>query len=75
MLKSCVIDFGMNWERYLPLVEFSYNNSHHASLSMSSFEVLYGRKCRSLIYWMKLSEIKLVGLDIVCETKEKSSNC
>nr|GFB38718.1 putative reverse transcriptase domain-containing protein [Tanacetum cinerariifolium] len=30
MLRSCVIDFGNGWERHLPLVEFSYNNSYHA---------------------------------------------
>ncbi|GKB24611.1 putative reverse transcriptase domain-containing protein [Tanacetum coccineum] len=30
MLRACVIDFGKGWERHLPLVEFSYNNSYHA---------------------------------------------
>ncbi|KAA3483754.1 DNA/RNA polymerases superfamily protein [Gossypium australe] len=49
MLRSCVIEFGMNWEKYLPLAEFAYSNSYHASLGMSPFEVLYGRNCRSLI--------------------------
>ncbi|GJY15934.1 putative reverse transcriptase domain-containing protein [Tanacetum coccineum] len=32
MLQACVIDFGKGWERHLPLVEFSYNNSYHASI-------------------------------------------
>ncbi|GJU18366.1 putative reverse transcriptase domain-containing protein [Tanacetum coccineum] len=27
MLRACVIDFGSSWDRHLPLVEFSYNNS------------------------------------------------
>ncbi|GJR62583.1 putative reverse transcriptase domain-containing protein [Tanacetum coccineum] len=27
MLRACVIDFGNGWFKYLPLVEFSYNNS------------------------------------------------
>ncbi|GKA71896.1 putative reverse transcriptase domain-containing protein [Tanacetum coccineum] len=27
MLRACVIDFGKGWDRHLPLVEFSYNNS------------------------------------------------
>nr|GFB24229.1 retrotransposon protein, putative, Ty3-gypsy subclass [Tanacetum cinerariifolium] len=31
MLRACVIDFGNSWDRHLPLVEFSYNNSYHAS--------------------------------------------
>ncbi|GJW40684.1 putative reverse transcriptase domain-containing protein [Tanacetum coccineum] len=47
MLRECVIDFGKGWERHLPLVEFSYNNSYHASIKASPFEALYGRKCRS----------------------------
>ena len=34
MLRACVIDFGGNWDDHLPLVEFSYNNSYHASIGM-----------------------------------------
>nr|GFA81808.1 reverse transcriptase domain-containing protein [Tanacetum cinerariifolium] len=48
MLRACVIDFGNGWERHLPLVEFSYNNSYHASIKAAPFEALYGRKCRHL---------------------------
>ncbi|GJW10963.1 putative reverse transcriptase domain-containing protein [Tanacetum coccineum] len=33
MLRACVIDFGSSWDRHLPLVEFSYNNSYHASIN------------------------------------------
>nr|GEX96778.1 putative reverse transcriptase domain-containing protein [Tanacetum cinerariifolium] len=47
MLRACVIDFRKGWERHLPLVEFSYNNSYHASIKAAPFEALYGRKCRS----------------------------
>ncbi|GKC25104.1 reverse transcriptase domain-containing protein [Tanacetum coccineum] len=43
MLRGCVIDFGKRRERYLPLVEFSYNNSYRASIKASPFEALYGR--------------------------------
>nr|GFC21880.1 putative reverse transcriptase domain-containing protein [Tanacetum cinerariifolium] len=38
MLRACVIDFGNGWERHLPLVEFSYNNSYHASIKAASFK-------------------------------------
>ncbi|GKB24144.1 putative reverse transcriptase domain-containing protein [Tanacetum coccineum] len=34
MLCACVIDFGNSWDRHFPLVEFSYNNSYHASIAM-----------------------------------------
>ncbi|GJZ44517.1 putative reverse transcriptase domain-containing protein [Tanacetum coccineum] len=47
MLRACVIDFGNGWVKHLPLVEFSYNNSYHASIKAAPFEPLYGRKCRS----------------------------
>nr|GEX36671.1 putative reverse transcriptase domain-containing protein [Tanacetum cinerariifolium] len=47
MLRACVIDFGSSWDRHLPLVEFSYNNSYHASIKAAPFEAFYGRKCRS----------------------------
>nr|GEZ95834.1 putative reverse transcriptase domain-containing protein [Tanacetum cinerariifolium] len=44
MLRACVINFEKGWERHLPLVEFSYNNSYHASIKAAPFEALYGRK-------------------------------
>ncbi|GJW36546.1 putative reverse transcriptase domain-containing protein [Tanacetum coccineum] len=40
MLRACVIDFGKGWERHLPLVEFSYNNSYHASIKALPFEIV-----------------------------------
>ncbi|GJS32946.1 putative reverse transcriptase domain-containing protein [Tanacetum coccineum] len=51
MLRACVIDFGKGWDRYLPLVEFSYNNSYHTSIKAAPFEALYGQKCRSPVCW------------------------
>ncbi|GJS19030.1 putative reverse transcriptase domain-containing protein [Tanacetum coccineum] len=49
MLRACVIDFGKGWDRHLPLVEFSYNNSYHTSIKAALFEALYSRKCQSPI--------------------------
>ncbi|GJV59650.1 putative reverse transcriptase domain-containing protein [Tanacetum coccineum] len=46
MLRACVIDFGKCWDRHLPLVEFSYNNSYHTSIKAAPFEALYGQKYR-----------------------------
>nr|GEW97811.1 putative reverse transcriptase domain-containing protein [Tanacetum cinerariifolium] len=42
MLRACVIDFGKGWDRHLPLIEFSDNNSYHASIKAAPFEALYG---------------------------------
>ncbi|GJX58818.1 retrovirus-related pol polyprotein from transposon TNT 1-94 [Tanacetum coccineum] len=47
MLRAFVIDFGNGWVKHLSLVEFSYNNSYHASIKAAPFEALYGQKCRS----------------------------
>ncbi|GJU26604.1 putative reverse transcriptase domain-containing protein [Tanacetum coccineum] len=41
MLCAYVIDFGKGWVNHLPLVEFSYNNSYHASIKAAPFEALY----------------------------------
>ncbi|GJW87293.1 reverse transcriptase domain-containing protein [Tanacetum coccineum] len=40
MLRACVIDFGKSWVKHLPLVEFSYNNSYHASIKVAPYEAL-----------------------------------
>ncbi|GKE06388.1 putative reverse transcriptase domain-containing protein [Tanacetum coccineum] len=39
MLRACVIDFGKGWDRHLPLVEFSYNNSYYTSIKAAPFEI------------------------------------
>jgi hypothetical protein len=44
MLRMHVMHQPKQWEEYLPLVEFSYNNGYQESLKMSPFEALYGRK-------------------------------
>ncbi|GJZ79668.1 putative reverse transcriptase domain-containing protein [Tanacetum coccineum] len=71
MLRACVIDFGKGWEKHLPLVEFSYNNSYHASIKAAPFETLYGRKCRSPVCWAKVGDVQLTGPKIIHETTEK----
>jgi hypothetical protein len=47
MLRACVLTYSTDWESSLPFAEFSYNNNSQASLQMSHFEALYGRKCRT----------------------------
>ena len=38
---------------------------------MAPYEALYGRKCRTPLCWMKLSEKKVIGPDLIQETEEK----
>ncbi|GKA63526.1 putative reverse transcriptase domain-containing protein, partial [Tanacetum coccineum] len=71
MLRACVIDFGRGWDRHLPLIEFSYNNSYHKSSKDVPFESLYGRKCRSHVCWAEVGDAQLTGLEIIHETTEK----
>ena len=49
MFRACIIDFKGNRNKYLPLVEFAYNNSYRSSTSMAPYEGLYGKRYRSLI--------------------------
>ncbi|GJW26731.1 putative reverse transcriptase domain-containing protein [Tanacetum coccineum] len=71
MLRACVIDFGKGWDKHLQLIEFSYNNSYHASIKAAPFEALYGRKCRSPVCWAKVGDVQLTGPEIIHETTEK----
>ncbi|GJT76152.1 reverse transcriptase domain-containing protein [Tanacetum coccineum] len=71
MLRACVIDFGSSWDRHLPLVEFSYNNSYHASIKAAPYEALYGRKCRSPVCWSKVGDSQLTCLELIGDTTEK----
>ncbi|GJT77474.1 putative reverse transcriptase domain-containing protein [Tanacetum coccineum] len=70
MLRACVIDFGSSWDRHLPLVEFSYNNSYHASIKAAPFEALYGRKCRSPVCWSEVGDSQLTGPEMVRERQQ-----
>nr|GFD37040.1 putative reverse transcriptase domain-containing protein [Tanacetum cinerariifolium] len=70
MLRACVIDFGKVWVKHLPLAEFSYNNSYHASIKAAPFEALYGRKCRSPVCWAEVGESQLTGPELIQETTE-----
>nr|GEZ86631.1 retrotransposon protein, putative, Ty3-gypsy subclass [Tanacetum cinerariifolium] len=49
LLRSCALEWTGNWDDYICLVEFAYNNSWHASIKCAPFEMLYGRKCRAPI--------------------------
>nr|GEX65995.1 putative reverse transcriptase domain, ribonuclease H-like domain, aspartic peptidase domain protein [Tanacetum cinerariifolium] len=71
MLRACVIDFGNGCERHLPLVEFLYNNSYHASIKDAPSEVHYGRKCRSPVCLAEVRDAQLTSPKLVHETTEK----
>ncbi|GJV31663.1 putative reverse transcriptase domain-containing protein [Tanacetum coccineum] len=70
-LRACVLDFRKNWDRHLPLVEFSYNNGYHTSIKAAPFEALYRQMCRSLVCWAKVRDAQLTGPAIIHETTKK----
>nr|GEW42946.1 retrotransposon protein, putative, Ty3-gypsy subclass [Tanacetum cinerariifolium] len=53
MLRACAMNFGINWDTHLPLVEYSYNNNYHSCIKCAPFEALHGRKCQTPVAWSK----------------------
>ena len=71
MFRGCVLDFPGSWYRYIPLMEFSYNNSYQFSIGMAPYEALYGRRCRTPMCWTELDEHNIIGPDLVKDMEEK----
>jgi hypothetical protein len=71
MLRACALKYGNSWDQSLPYVEFSYNNSYLASLKMSPFEALYGRPCRTPLFWNETGESQVLGPDVLKNAKKK----
>ena len=71
MLRACVLKQGGLWDTYLPLIEFTYNNSYHSSIGMAPFEALYGRRCRTPLCWHESGESVVLGPELIRETTEK----
>jgi transposase InsO family protein len=70
--RACALQHGSSWDKSLPYAEFSYNNNYQASLKMSPFEALYGRKCRTPLYWIRLEEDSSLGLNLFKRQVSKS---
>ncbi|KAL8147818.1 hypothetical protein AgCh_005218 [Apium graveolens] len=70
MLRVYDIEFNGSWDDHLPLIKFSYNNSFHASIGMPPYEAIYGRSCRSPLYWDEVGERKMLGHEVVQRTKD-----
>jgi hypothetical protein len=58
-----------SWDKNLPWVEFSYNNSYQESLKMAPFNVLYGHRCHTPLNWIELGEKAIFGPDIIDEAE------
>nr|GEX45086.1 putative reverse transcriptase domain-containing protein [Tanacetum cinerariifolium] len=65
------MNLDMIWDRHLPLVEFSYNNSYHASIKATPYEDLYEQKCRSPVSWSEVGDSQLIGPELIRDMTEK----
>jgi hypothetical protein len=65
MLGACALKDSKSWDKCLPYAEFSYNNSYQKSLKITPFEVLYGCKCRTLLFCNEPGENQVFGPEIL----------
>jgi hypothetical protein len=71
MLRACAVQYGRSWDKSLSYAKFSYSNSYQESLKMASFEILYGRRCQTLLFWNDTREQKVFGPDILQEAERQ----
>jgi hypothetical protein len=71
IVRMCVMDQSSKWEDYIHLVEFDYNNGYQASLKMSPFEALYGRKCNTPMSWDNPTYRVVLGPDLLKQMEEQ----
>jgi hypothetical protein len=71
MLRACALQHGSSWDKSLPYTQLSYDNSYEASLKMSPFKALYGRKCRTPLYWDQTRERQFFGPELIQEAEQQ----
>jgi hypothetical protein len=69
MLRACALHDKSGWDKKLPYVQFSYNNSHQASLKMSPFHAMYG-SYRTPLLWDQPGERQVFGPDVLLEAED-----
>jgi hypothetical protein len=71
ILRAYALKDSKSWDKCLPYAEFSYNNSYQKSLKMSPFEVLYGCKCRTPLFWNEPEENQVFEPEILREAEKQ----
>jgi hypothetical protein len=71
MLRACALQYGRSWDKCLPYAEFSYNNSYQESLKMAPFEMLYGCRSQTPLFWNETGEQKIFGPDVLQEAEKQ----
>jgi hypothetical protein len=71
MLRACALKYGKSWDKSLSYTEFSYNNSYQASIEMAPFEALYGRQCRTPLFWSQMGESQVFGPEVLRDAERQ----
>jgi hypothetical protein len=71
MLRACALKDKQSWDKCLRYAEFSYNNNYQKSLKMSPFELLYGPKCRTTLFFNEPGENQVFGAEILREAQRQ----
>jgi hypothetical protein len=71
MLRACALKYEKSWDKSLPYAEFSYNNSYQASIKMAPYEALYGRQCRTPLFWSQTGESQVFGLEVLKDAEKQ----
>jgi hypothetical protein len=71
MLRASDLQYERNWDKSLPYAKFSYNSSYQESFKMTPFEMLYGHRCRTPLFWGETGERKIFGPDILQEAEKQ----
>jgi transposase InsO family protein len=71
MLRACALKHNQSWDKCLPYAEFSYNNSYQESIKMAPIEFLYGRRCRTPLFWNEPGENQVFGPEILRDAERQ----
>jgi hypothetical protein len=71
MLRACALKYGKSWDKSLLYAEFSYNNSCQAIIEMAPFEALYGRQCRTPLFWSQMGESQVSRPEVLNDAERQ----
>jgi hypothetical protein len=71
MLRACALKYGKSWDKSLPYAEFSYNNNYQGSIEIAPYEALYGRYCRTPLFWSQTGQRQVFGPEVLKDAEKQ----
>jgi hypothetical protein len=65
------LNYRKSWDKSLPYAKFSYNNSYQASIEMAPYEALYGRQCRTPLFWSQTGESQVFRPEVLKDAEKQ----